>query len=201
MSLKRRPPKVYTPADRIVLVTEVQARQRLDSSQSIDTIARQLGITGPTYFNWLRQGVRPAPKETTSRPAAPQREPASSDLRVKAARRYNPERRREVIAEIAHRVADGQSLTAALAAVDLGRTTYRRWLEQAAPVPTFRAVTVAPMPSVATPAVTSVALIAKPEIAPALAPPGLTLTLVAPGGYRIEGLGIESAAALLKALA
>jgi hypothetical protein len=28
-----------------------------------------------------------------------------------------------------------------------------------------------------------------------------TLTLSAPGGYRLEGLGIESAAALLRALA
>lgn len=201
MPLKRRTPKVYTPAERVALVTEIQARQRLDSGKSIDAIARQLGIAGPTYFNWLRRGVRPAVAPVPARgPVAPKREPASPALRVKSARRYGPECRREITAEVARRVADGQTLAAALAAVDVGRTTYARWLEQAAPAPAFRAVTVEPVPAVVTPAGTSVALVALTEVAPAMTPPGPVLTLVAPGGYRIEGLAIESAAALLRAL-
>lgn len=202
MSLKRRAPKVYTPAERIALVTAVQARRRLDASKSIDAIARQLGITGPTYFNWLRKGVQPVPAPVTApQSSAPKREPASLDLRAKAARRYSQERRREITDEIARRVARGQTLAAALTALDLGRTTYVRWLEQAAPTPAFRAVIVEPVPSVATPAVTSVALVAMTEAVPATTSPGPVLTLVAPGGYRVEGLAIESAAALLRALA
>ena len=198
MSLKRRAPKVYTPAELIALVTEVQARQRLDSSKSVDAIARQLGIAGPTYFNWLRKGVRPAPAPVTvTQPVVLEREPASLDLRVKAARRYSQERRHEITTEIARLVGDGQTLTAALAAVDLGRTTYARWLELATPAPAFRAVTVV---EAATPEITSVALVSRAEVTPAIAPPVYALTLVAPGGYRIEGLAIESAAALLRAL-
>lgn len=84
MPLKRRAPRIYTPAERIALVTEIQALQRRDSSQSVDAIARKLGITGPTYYNWLRKGVRPE----APRPSAPARKPATLALREKAARRY-----------------------------------------------------------------------------------------------------------------
>ena len=186
MPKRRQGPVVYTPAQRAAIVGEIQQRHRHES-RSIEYLARQLGISDKTYYNWVRAGVR-APQ------SMPVEQPAST--RLKAARRYDAAQRTNLMEEITRRHDVGQKLSEILRDVDLGRTTYARWLDEAAPAPTFRAVIVEPVPCVAT----SVALVAMTEAAPAPTPPGPALTLVAPGGYRIEGLAIESAAALLRAL-
>lgn len=196
MPLKRPVRKIYTPAERVALVTEVEARRLQDPGKSVDAIAQQLGIQGATYFTWVRRGVRPAPVSPSS--AAPRRKASPEELREKAARRYDDAQRQALLAEVERRLGAGESQRAVLAALDLGRTTYQRWLRagETAP-PAFRAVAVATPPAPDS----SLALVPTPAAVPApstTAP--ATLTLVSPNGYRIEGLAVASAAELLRVL-
>lgn len=194
MPKHRRVSKVYTSAQRAAIVGEIQQRQRSES-RSVEYLARQFGISDKTYYNWLRAGVR-----------APDSVPAGKApaVRAKAARRYDEAERSALMAEIARRREAGQRLGAILHVLDLGRTSYVRWLNQAPSTPAFRAVTVHVAPAVASQGVTAMALVPAAPIEPAITPAVPAdlkpLTLVAPGGYRIEGLAVETAAALLRAL-
>ena len=189
--------KVYSPAEKAALVGEVQRRQRTES-RSIDDLARQLGFTASSYYHWVGAGVcAPASEPAVACPSIGKT--PTAEKRLKGARRYDDARRAALLNEIARRRETGQGIRQILAAVDLGRTTYARWLEQMAPVPAFRAVTVEDAPMV-----TAVALVPAVAVGSAMTPHAMLsagpLTLVAPGGYRIEGLAVESAAALLRAL-
>lgn len=96
--------------------------------------------------------------------------------------------REQLQAEVDRLLAAGMGRTAACEAVGIAPNTLRRWRQDGDGEPEFRAVGVtALVPSTSAPLV-------------AAAPAPVDLSLVAPGGYRIEGLGIETAAALLRAL-
>lgn len=192
---RRRAHKVYTPAEKAAFVGEVQRRQGAEGL-SAGHIARQLGISSASYYGWVRAGVR-APESAAATPAAAGKA-LSAALRAKAARRYDAGQRAALLAEVAARRAAGERLGAILKALDLGRRSYARWLERERPAPSFRAVVLGDAPSALVPASASVALVPAEASTPAATAP---LTLVAPGGYRIEGLAVESAAALLRALA
>lgn len=122
---RRAAPPIYTPADRVRLVTEIQRRFAAGEG-TIRAIAASLGTTETSYHNWVKAGVRPPGM------------PAMRSIEVTAP---SPE---------------------LMALVPAGPT----------------ALTVAPAPKAAP----------------------VPLTLVGPGGYRLEGLDVEGAAALLKAL-
>ena len=102
-------------------------------------------------------------------------------------RRYEPLERERILAEIGRLESTGLSLTAACEAAGVSIRSLRRWR-----VPPYGEIRLRPVE------VTAVVPIAAPDPAPAQQP---ALSLVAPGGYRLEGLSIESAAALLRALA
>ena len=104
---------------------------------------------------------------------------------------YSSDERELLQAEVDRLLASGMNTTAACEAVGIAPNTLRRWRQDGDGEPEFRAVGVtALVPSTPGPLVVT---------APAQAP--AYLSLVAPGGYRIDGLGIETAAALLRALA
>lgn len=97
-------------------------------------------------------------------------------------RQYSPEERERLAAEVDRLRAEGLNLDAACKEAGIAETSYRKWKDDATPL-TLRPVEIT--------ALVPMAQSAQQE----------GLTLVAPGGYRIEGLAVESAAALLRALA
>lgn len=103
-----------------------------------------------------------------------------------ASRLYSPAERERIRLEVDRRRAAGMGVQAACREVGISEKSYRKWSNDAAPPPTMRPVEITALVPVA-PTPTAPA---KPELA-----------LVAPGGYRIEGLSVEAAAELLRALA
>ena len=99
-------------------------------------------------------------------------------------------------AEIQARCESGMDVRRACLAVGISEHRYYKWRRQLAPPPTMRPVEVTAMVPVAP---TALALApAHPSSETPSQVPGLVL--VAPGGYRVEGLVVESAAWLLRAL-
>lgn len=103
-----------------------------------------------------------------------------------APRQFTAAEREQLRLEVERLRDEGMSLEAACKAVGIAETSYRRWRDDAMPL-TLRPVEV-----------TALVPAAMAAEAPAAPQP---LTLVAPGGYRIEGLAVETAAQLLRALA
>jgi transposase-like protein len=101
---------------------------------------------------------------------------------------YSPERRAQLVA-LGQRLLDqGRSVTAASAELGLGRDTLGRWLRGSEPVEAhFRPVTIVEPP---------ISADSQGGIQPVAG-----LVLVSPRGYRVEGLGVATAAELLRALA
>ena len=91
-------------------------------------------------------------------------------------RQYPTELRSEIVEYVNQELGRGGTLAAASDAVGVAKGTLYRWLETAAP--RLRPV----------------------RIAPALMRAAGRFTLVSPQGYRVEGLDIDSAAALLRSL-
>ncbi len=89
----RRTNRIYTPAEKVAFIGEIQRRRRTEGL-SIEHIARQLGISDASYFNWLRAGFR-APDSMPSAPVAmsPASKTMAAPLRAKAARRYDAQLR------------------------------------------------------------------------------------------------------------
>lgn len=169
----------YTVEEKIALVTEIERRYRAGEG-SLIAISRQLGTSDTNYHNWLKAGIRPR----QAAPAAPVR-PAVGNT-------YDPAERERLGAEVDRRRAEGESIKAACQVVGIAEKTYRRWLSQGWP-PAMRPVEVTALVPVGAAAL---------ELAPPQpAPGGPSLVLAAPGGYRVEGLSVESAALLLRALA
>jgi transposase-like protein len=93
---------------------------------------------------------------------------------------YTPEERGRLVAEVERLHDTGRSLEAACQAVGIGDKTFRVWrAQQPRPLP-MREVSIT-------------------ALVPAM--PAIALAVVAPGGYRVEGLDVETAARLLRALA
>lgn len=165
--------KNYTPEQKAELVAEVDRRYSA-GNVSYKAVTSELGISESNYFAWSRAGYKPAPA-----PAQPNRKPRT------------PAEREQLVAQVERLRDAGLSAKAACKQVGIGHDSYCKWREPKA----MRPVEVTAL----VPAALSALAIVPPQ--PALAPEPERLTLVAPGGYRIEGLGVESAAALLKALA
>ena len=185
---RRRPPapRTYSLEERIALVTEIDARYRAGEG-SLRAIAQKLGTTDSNFYNWRRAGL-------IAKPVAP--EPVVAP-KAKVQPSYSAADRARILAEVECLREAGQGLEAACKAVGIARTTWRCWREAAAPAPAMRAVEITALVPVA-PA---------PPPALTLAPPRPVasgsggLTLLAPGGYRVEGLAVETLAQLLRALA
>jgi transposase len=156
----------FTQAERQALVNEVDRLYRAGGRTYV-SIARELGIGDSSYHSWLAAGIKPRRQA----PAAAARTP------------YSPQQRADKVAEIARRMAAGETCEAACHACGIQAKTFRTWRQQFA-VPLREVAITALVPAFAAP--------------PLPAPP---LALVAPGGYRVEGLDLESVARLLRALA
>lgn len=192
---RRRTPRTYTDEEKIALVTEIERRYRAGDGP-VSAIARELGTSDTNYYNWVRKGIQPRAAEP-ERPARPV-----------AARPYAEADRTQLLAEVDDQRAKGLSVKAACRCVGIAEKSYRKWREADAPLPAMRPVEVtAPAPEVT--ALVPVAIDAPASLfepvsptappRPAPEPPGLSL--VAPGGYRLEGLAVETAVAVLRALA
>ncbi len=176
---RRHVPRTYTHEEKIALVTEIERRYRAGGG-TLRAIAAAVGTTDTSYHNWVRMGIKPVVPPPPVTPPAPRR-------------LYGPAERAQLLAEVDRRRGEGQSLEAACRTVGISDKSYRTWREDAAPLPAMRPVEVT--------ALVPVAPVEREPLVPVLAPALATLVLVAPGGFRIEGLGVESAAALLRALA
>lgn len=183
--MARRVRKTYTEAERSALVAEVERLYR-EGGRSYPSIARELGLGESTYHNWVKRGVKPAGVATATPPVKPWRD--------------EDERARQV-ARVEQLRLGGMSVRGACRAAEVAEKSFRRWqkaLEPGGtalvPVSDARAV-VAPPPMRPVEIVVAPLAFSRPVPAPEV------LTLVAPGGYRIEGLAVETAAALLRALA
>ncbi|HBN07275.1 MAG TPA: hypothetical protein DD435_01060 [Cyanobacteria bacterium UBA8530] len=166
-------PRRYTIQEKIALVTEIERRHRA-SNGTLRSIAAALGTTETTYQNWIRAGIMPSPLLADVSPA-----PA-------AQKRYKQIERLQLLAEVEHLRDEGHGLLSACRVVGISGKSFHRWKGLAASPPAMRPVEFTAMVPIL-PVITS-----KPVIE--------TLTLIAPGGYRIEGMSIESAASLLRAL-
>lgn len=164
--------RAYTAAEKAAYVAEFERLYRA-GGRTYASIGQQLGVAESNYFAWVAQGIK-AP--------APAAKPASAG---KPRIVYTPDERERLVAEVERRVAAGEAVRVACRAAGIGEKSYRAWRaarRAAAPLP-MREVAVT-------------ALVPAPAAAPEPA-----VTLVAPGGYRVEGLDIENAARLLRALA
>jgi hypothetical protein len=164
--------------EKVALVTEIDRRYRAGSG-SLRAIASALGTTDTSYCNWIKAGIKPS--QTTGSQDRP--------------REYSLAEREKLVAEVTRLRADGQSLRSACDAAEVSPKSFRKWQAAVGFSPVLRPVEVTALVPMA-PASAAMAL-----VAPTSARAVETLTLVAPGGYRIEGLTIESAVALLRALA
>jgi len=98
-------------------------------------------------------------------------------------RRLPPQLRAQAESWACRQLAAGTGVTAVARALQVAPETVRRWV---ASRPTATAIAFVPVEIIADEATTTAA--------------SCTLAVVAPGGYRVEGLTIVGAAALLRAL-
>ena len=185
---RRSGQRTYTLEEKTLLVTEIARRSRAGEG-TLRSIAASLGTTDQNYHNWLKAGIRPV---LPPPPPSP--------------RTYDPAEREHVVAEVDRLRGESPNLKEACRKVGISDKSYRRWKEDLAPTPAMRPVEVTAL----VPAPPTAMVIAPPVPAPTPEAPPVTtvtvanataLTLVAPGGYRIEGLAVETAAQLLRALA
>lgn len=173
----KRDHRTFSQQEREEVMKAIQ--RGLVAGKPVAVTAREWGITQAIYYRWVRELAR---EQDELPPLAPQREPVPGIARAR--RRFTPEERTQLLAEIRRRLAAGASVATATHELGLSATCWYNWTcEEKSQAMPFRPVE-----------------IVVPVASPSPSAP-TSLSLVAPGGYRIEGLGIESAAALLKALA
>ena len=138
--------------------------------QPLDAIAKDLGISVVNYYNWVKAGIRPQTAEPK---------------RATTHRPYEQTERERLKAEVDRLRQSGMGIKLACQSVGISDKSYHKWsLNTESPAPAMRPVEIT-------------ALVTTPQLASV---PVSGLTLVAPGGYRVEGLSIETAAGLLRAL-
>lgn len=186
--------KHRTLAEKQALIAEIE--RQVKAGRRVRPVARELGLAPGNYYRWLSEGLRPAapaPKvaETAVEKPATAPTPDSVDARERA----------RIIAAVRAALAEGTPVKAAAKREGITKGTFYRWVREAAREPArparkkreqTRALTIMQPEPPAFRAVT---------LALAAPAPTMELVLVAPGGYRLEGLDVASAAALLKALA
>jgi len=172
-------PRTYTLEEKITFVTKVDTLLRAGLGKM--AAAQAAGTNWASYKNWVQAGVRPA-----AAPTPVQR---------------TPEERARLVAAVEARVDAGMTVKAACAELGIRNDRYFEWRRALAPPPAMRPVEIAGAEITALVPVASTAVMTVPpapaEVTPA---PPAGLCLVAPGGYRIEGLAVETAAQLLRAL-
>lgn len=164
-------PRRYTREEKLALVTEIDRRYQAGEG-TLRKIASALGTTETSYHNWRNAGIEPLESLALEQP--------------KVRRAFTRAERARFVNEIESMRGEGLSIESACRALGISETAYRRWKRDGEPLPTMRSVNLT-------------ALVPLPH--PVAAMPTETLTVIAPSGHRVEGLGIESAAALLRALA
>lgn len=146
-------------------------RAGLKDGKRVAVSAAELGIGEATFYRWVREKARADKPGSRGRTG------------------YAPEQRASILAAVRQRMAGGLGLDAACRAEGITSSSYYNWAadeRRRAPVAmTLRPVSLVPTagPTIASPA-----------------PAARELTLLSPGGYRVEGLDVAAAAALLKAL-
>ena len=178
---RRNASPIYTLEEKIALVTEIDRLYRT-GNVSLIAAANAAGTSTTSYRNWVRAGIKPRSPEPERLPRPVSPPP------------YGQVERERILAEIERLRDVGQSVKAACQAVGISTKSYHKWRCDEAPMPAMVPVEFTALVPFA------------PPLALLLAAPVPTivadvLTLVAPSGYRIEGLAIESAAALLRMLA
>ena len=184
--MARRPKRQYTLAERQALVAEVERLYALGGTSYV-AIAHQLGIAKSSYHNWRAAGITPASAPAPQEEIAPPR-PV-----------YNAAARMAKVAAVEQRLAAGQTQEAACRAEGIQAKTFRHWRQQRDGRPRARASSALPLRQVAITALVPAFAAPAEPVSPTPLPP--SLSLVVPGGYRLEGLDVESAARLLRALA
>jgi transposase-like protein len=170
----------FTAAEKSALLAEIEQLYRAGGRTYV-SIARQLGLRDNSYHSWLSQGIRPLAPAPSGAPA-----PA-----CKARVTHTAEDRQRLVAEVERLHAEGQSIASSCRSLGIRDETFRVWRAQGRPLPALRPVEITALVPLAPTVLT---------LAPAR-PARASLSLLAPGGYRVEGLAIEDVAALLRALA
>lgn len=169
--MAKRKRRVFSLEEKAHLIAEVD-RLYQAGGRTYRSITRELGIGEASYFNWVAAGIKGAKPVVE-----PRKSPGV----------YSADQRAQRVTEVEHLLAAGQTLRAACRTVGIGEKSFRAWRAQGQALAPMRPVEVTALVPTALTLTT--------------AKPGPTLlTLVAPGGYRIEGLAVTDAAALLKAL-
>ena len=170
--------KTYSAAEKSALVAEVERLYR-GGGRTYTSIAHELGLGDSTYHSWVGQGVKPTAAPVVETPAVPGV--------------YTDADRARLVSEVERLRADGQAIEPACRLAGISVKSYRKWRPEGVSALAMRPVEVTALVPIAASAMSFV-----PSRPPAITP---ALALVAPGGYRIEGLSIEAAAQLLRALA
>lgn len=181
----KRDPHSYQPRERAALIATIEAAAA--NGKSVILAAKELGITAAIYYRWLRE------RAVGAQPASPHAQERSVPERG-----YPEQRKRELVAEIRQLVAQGRTIEAAARALGISGTTYHQWVRAG--------ITPVPLPEPAAPPMRPVELVTalvpvSQTVTMASPPDPVALTLIAPGGYRVEGLDVPGTAALLRALA
>ena len=162
--------QLFTQAERDEIIAKIRAG--LVEGKRASVTAAELGISESTFYRWLREKARGS---------------GASEAKARSPQRgmgYAPSEKARLITAVERRIARGEKAVAAAQAVGLASSTYYAWMRE-------RRVNAAPL------MLRPVTVVAAEPNRPAASG---GLTLVAPGGYRLEGLDVASAAALLRSL-
>lgn len=169
----RREQRVYSVEDREAILAAVHAGLKL--GKSVKVTSREHGITESTFYRWERERAWES-KLALQPPARPR--PAQPS------RTYcNREDRERLIPQIRQRLDAGATVKEAARAVGVSAKSWYRWMRMAAAEPESSPTAFRPV-----------------ELTSELAVQTSGLSLLTPGGYRVEGLSVETAIQLLRAL-
>lgn len=173
----KRDHQTFSQQEREEIMTAIQ--RGLAAGKRVAITARERGITQAIFYRWVREGARERDEAFS---LVPKREPVPGTVRSR--RRFTPQERKQLLDEVRRRLAAGASVATATQELGLSESCWYNWTcaekSQSVPLRPVEIIVPVALPSPSAPT---------------------SLSLVVPGGYRLEGLSIEAAVALLKALA
>jgi transposase-like protein len=182
-------------SEKQALIVEIERRMKVQG-RGVKPVANQLGIAVSTYYMWLSAGMRPTSDRIGRVPSgdmAPRKEAATRTIGESDAHE-----RARIMAAVRAGLAEGVPIKTTTRQHGITEGVFYRWAREAGRVPVSKPVPIS---------VRSQAMVVSPPQTPAFravtlsaAEPARALSLVAPSGHRIEGLSVETAAALLRAL-